>query len=108
MHITAHLNTKVHKVIRWCTPSIDPTSAKVLDPYKSDISVSHQSLGFPSEPSGIFKEAYEKAAYAYGADQTLFSVNGSTGSNYTVLRTLSKQFTNLKVLAQRNIHKSVM
>lgn len=108
MHITVHLNTKTHKAIRWCTPSIDPSSTRVLDPYKSDISVSHQSIGYPSEPSGIFKTAYDRAAYAYGADQTLFSVNGSTGSNYIVLRALSKQFLNLKVLAQRNIHKSVM
>lgn len=101
------LNNKTNKSIRWCTPSILPEADKVLNPYESDMSVSFQSLGFPSEPSGIFATAYKKAAKAYGADQTLFCVNGSTGSNFVVLRALTKQIPNLRVLAQRNIHKSV-
>src|SRR5438445_6620950 len=96
-NITSHLNTRMHKIIRWCTPSIDPTSARIKNPYKRDISISHQSLGYPSEPSGIFKQSYERAASVYGADQTLFSVNGSTGSNFIVLRALSKQFDKLKI-----------
>lgn len=107
-HITHHLNTRIRNLIRWCTPSIDPTSARIRDPYKRDISVSHQSLGYPSGPSGIFKQAYERAASVYGADRTLFSVNGSTGGNFIVLRALSKQFNGLKILAQRNIHRSVL
>lgn len=72
------------------------------------MSISYESLGFPYTPSGVFEVAYKKAAKAYGADHTLFSVNGSTGSNFVVLRALSKQFPNLRVLAQRNVHKSVV
>ena len=37
---------------------------KVKNVYESDMSVSFEGLGFPSEPSGIFLEAYEKAAKA--------------------------------------------
>ncbi|MEO6509168.1 MAG: decarboxylase [Patescibacteria group bacterium] len=106
--LTDILNKKTCKSIRWCTPSIDIDMEKVIRPYKSDMSVSYTSLGMPSVPSGIFKTMYKKAAKAYGSDNTLFSVNGSTGSNFIVLRALSKQIPYLKVLAMRNIHKSVL
>ncbi|MBI2330493.1 hypothetical protein HYU94_03805 [Candidatus Daviesbacteria bacterium] len=107
-HIAHVLNDVTPHIIRWCTPSIDPGSKKVLAPYLSDISVSYQSLGIPSIPSGIFAKAHAKAAKAYGSDRTLFSVNGSTGSNFVVLRALSRQIPFIKVLAMRNIHKSVL
>ncbi len=107
-HLTHVLNHKTHKAIRWCTPSIDLSSSQVRNPYLSDTSISYQSLGYPSEPSGIFKKIYEHAAVAYGADHTLFSVNGTTGSNFIVLRALSKQLPNLRILAQRNVHRSVV
>lgn len=107
-HLTHALNHVTHKAIRWCTPSIDPTFSQVKNPYISDASTSFESLGYPSEPSGIFKYIYDCAAHAYGADRTLFSVNGSSGSNFIVLRALSKQFPNLRVLATRNIHRSIV
>lgn len=107
-HLTHNINRLVHKTIRWCTPSIDLTFAQIKDQYASDISVSFESFGYPSEPSGIFKDVYEQAAEAYGADHTLFSVNGSTGSNAMILRALSKQIPKLRILAQRNVHKSIV
>ncbi len=107
-HLTHALNHKTHKAIRWCTPSIDLTFAQVKNPYASDISISHESLGYPSDPSGIFKKIYDHAANAYGADHTLFSVNGTTGSNFMVLRSLSKQIPNLRVLSERNVHRSIV
>lgn len=108
LSITHALNNHAREAIKWCTPSLDNSSSQVINPYESDVSVSYQLLGFPSEPSGIFKKAYDQAAKAYGADHTLFSVNGSTGSNFIVLRALSKQIPNLRILAQRNVHKSVI
>lgn len=107
-NITQVLNEVIPTYIRWCTPSIGVNLEKVKNHYLSDMSVSFQGLGFPSEPSGIFLEACNKAAKVYGSDKTLFSVNGSTGSNFIVLRTLAKQIPNLRILAQRNIHKSVL
>src|SRR4029077_20792519 len=69
---------------------------------------SFESLGYPSDPSGIFKVAYDCAAKAYGAHHTLFSVNGTTGSNFMVLRALSKQIPNLRILSARNVHRSIV
>lgn len=107
-HLTHALNNITHKAIRWCTPSIDLTFSQVKNPYASDTSVSFESLGYPSDPSGMFKRTYDHAASAYGADHTLFSVNGTTGSNFMVLRALSKQIPNLRVLAGRNVHRSIV
>ncbi len=107
-HLTHALNNVTHKAIRWCTPSIDLTFAQVTNPYASDASVSHESLGYPADPSGIFKTIYDHAAVAYGADHTLFSVNGTTGSNFMVLRALSKQIPNLRILSERNVHRSIV
>lgn len=106
-HLTHVLNHVTHKAIRWCTPSIDLTFKQVKNPYASDASISFESLGYPSDPSGVFKKIYDHAATAYGADHTLFSVNGSTGSNFMVLRALTKQIPNLRVLSGRNIHRSI-
>jgi arginine decarboxylase len=107
-HLTHALNHVTHKAIRWCTPSIDQTFSQVKDPYASDTSTSFESLGYPADPSGIFKKMYDHAAEAYGADHTLFSVNGSTGSNFMVLRALSKQIPNLRILSMRNVHRSIV
>ncbi|CAN5752953.1 arginine decarboxylase [soil metagenome] len=107
-HLTHALNTVTHKAIRWCTPSIDLSASQVINPYASDTSVSHESLGYPGDPSGVFKQIYDHAAVAYGAEHTLFSVNGTTGSNFMVLRALSKQIPNLRILSGRNIHKSIV
>lgn len=107
-HLSHVLNHFTHKAIRWCTPSIDLTFTQLKDPYASDASTSFESLGYPSDPSGIFKKIYDHAAKAYGADHTLFSVNGTTGSNFVVLRALSKQIPNLRVLSERNVHRSIV
>lgn len=81
---------------------------RVQDIYKNDISVSYHSLGNPCINTGIFLTAHQLAAEAYCADHTLFSVNGSSGSNMVVLRTLKHQIGDkIKVLAQRNVHKSI-
>ena len=107
-YLTYALNHIARKAIRWCTPSIDSTFIQVKNPYASDTSISFESLGYPQDPSGIFKKIYEQAARAYGADHTLFSVNGTTGSNFMVLRALSKQIPNLRILSERNVHKSIV
>lgn len=106
--LTQALNTVTRKSIRWCTPSIDPDMEKVKNIYESDMSVSYEGLGFLSEPSGVFLKAFQYAAKIYGSDKTIFSVNGSTGGNFIALRSLSKQIPHLRVLAQRNIHLSVL
>lgn len=57
------------------------------------------------EPRGIIKESQELAAEVYGAKSTIYGVNGSTGSIYIALSTITKPGD--KVLIQRNCHKAV-
>ncbi|NLY44828.1 MAG: aminotransferase class I/II-fold pyridoxal phosphate-dependent enzyme [Tissierella sp.] len=57
------------------------------------------------EPRGIIKESQELAAKAFGAKATYYAVNGSTGSNYIAMATITKPGD--KVLVQRNCHKSI-
>lgn len=57
------------------------------------------------EPRGIIKESQDLAAKAFGAKATLYAVNGSTGSNYIAMATITKPGD--KVLVQRNCHKSI-
>lgn len=94
-------------ITRWCTPSIHPSVPRVRGIYENDISISYHSLGNPSMDSGIFHQAHVLAAKAYRAQHTLFSVNGSTGSNFMILRALKNQLGSMKLLAQRNVHKSI-
>lgn len=107
MPILSAMNRDMYGVIRWCTPSINPRVPKVNGIYDSDMSISYHSLGNPSLNTGIFKEATKLAAKTYKSDYTLFCVNGSTGSNFIVLRTLSRQLGKVHMIASRNIHKSV-
>ncbi len=48
------------------------------------------------------------AAAAQGADRTMFSVHGSSGSNWSVLRALALERSDALVLVPRNIHHSVI
>ncbi len=57
------------------------------------------------EPRGIIKESQELAAKVFGAKATYYAVNGSTGSNYISMATITKPGD--KVLVQRNSHKSI-
>ncbi len=94
--------------IKWCTPSVLPHQRKVSNIYKSDISVSAGFLGSYVDNTGVFKEAHKKAARVYGADKTLFSVNGTTGSNFVVLRMLTLEYESPQILVARNIHHSIL
>jgi arginine/lysine/ornithine decarboxylase len=94
-------------VIQWCTPSIHIEVPRVQGIYENDISVSYHSLGNPCTNTGVFLKAHELAAKVYGSDHTLFGVNGSTGNNFIVLRALKHQLGKVKLLAQRNVHKSI-
>jgi arginine/lysine/ornithine decarboxylase len=93
---------------RWCTPSIHPELPQTTDIYENDMSISFHDLGSPLNNSGVFKEAADLAAEAYSADHTLLGVNGTTGSNFIVIRALSHQFGGkARMLSTRNAHLSV-
>ena len=98
----------VGNYIKWCTPSILPEQEKITNIYKTDISVSAHFLGSYVDNTGIFGEAHKKAANVYGADKTLFSVNGTTGSNFIVMRMLTLEHDSPQILVTRNIHHSIL
>lgn len=90
-----------------------------MDVYHVDTSISFDEYGSPLEPpwdrnSGVFGEACNLAARAYHADTPespgycLFTVNGTSGANFMVLKALKYKFGQaLHVLTERNIHKSI-
>jgi len=102
------LNEHVTRYHRWCTPSILPDQERVDDFYASDVSISAGFFGTLVDHTGIFAEAEQFAAQAQGADRTMFSVHGSSGSNWIVLRALALESSDALVLVARNIHHSVI
>ncbi|NLY09498.1 MAG: aminotransferase class I/II-fold pyridoxal phosphate-dependent enzyme [Tissierellia bacterium] len=57
------------------------------------------------EPKGIIKQSQKEAAKIFGAKETLYAVNGSTGSIYIAMAAFTKPGD--RVIVQRNCHKSV-
>lgn len=57
------------------------------------------------EPTGIIKQSQEEAAKVFKTKYTFYGVNGSTGSNYIALSSVTNRGD--KVLVQRNCHKSI-
>ena len=102
------LNEDVGRYHRWCTPSILEGQERVHDFYASDVSISAGFFGTLVDHTGIFEEAERFAAAAQGADRTMFSVHGSSGSNWIVLRTLALERRDALLLVARNIHHSVI
>jgi arginine decarboxylase len=102
------LNEQVHNYYRWCTPSVLPTQERVEDFYASDVSISAGFFGTLVDHTGVFAEAEAFAAQAEGADRTMFSVHGSSGSNFVVLRMLALEHPDALVLIARNVHHSVV
>jgi lysine decarboxylase len=102
------LNEHVTRYHRWCTPSILPDQERVDDFYASDVSISAGFFGTLVDHTGIFAEAEQFAARAQGADRTMFSVHGSSGSNWIVLRALALERSDALILVARNIHHSVI
>ncbi len=72
---------------------------------RSDLSVSVDELGSLNDHSGPLGAAEHYAARVFGADQTYFSVGGSSSSNQIVLH--SAVTDGDVVLVDRNCHKSL-
>lgn len=58
------------------------------------------------QPTGVIMEAQNLAADAFGADYTLFSVQGTSGAIMTMI--LSVCSPGDKIIVPRNVHKSIM
>jgi arginine decarboxylase len=102
------LNEEVRHYHRWCTPSILTDQERIDDFYGSDVSISAGFFGTLVDHTGVFAEAERFAAAAQGADRTMFSVHGSSGSNFVVLRMLALERPDALILVARNCHHSTI
>jgi arginine decarboxylase len=102
------LNEEVRHYHRWCTPSTLVDQERIEDFYASDVSISAGFFGTLVDHTGVFGEAERFAAAAQGADRTMFSVHGSTGSNFVVLRMLALERPDALILVARNCHHSTI
>ena len=102
------LNEEVRHYHRWCTPSTLVDQERIDDFYASDVSISAGFFGTLVDHTGVFGEAERFAAAAQGADRTMFSVHGSSGSNFVVLRMLALERPDALVLVARNCHHSTI
>lgn len=102
------LNEEVRHYYRWCTPSTLVDQERIEDFYASDVSISAGFFGTLVDHTGVFGEAERFAAAAQGADRTMFSVHGSSGSNFIVLRMLALERPDALVLVARNCHHSTI
>ena len=71
------------------------------------VSYTHLIEGFDDlhAPDGILKEAQEKAAVVFGAEETFFLVNGSTAGILTAVSAAAPRGS--RIIMARNCHKSV-
>ncbi|MCR8845687.1 aminotransferase class I/II-fold pyridoxal phosphate-dependent enzyme [Paenibacillus sp. SC116] len=58
------------------------------------------------QPTGVIAEAQQLAADAFGADYTLFSVQGTSGAIMTMIMSVCAPGD--KIIVPRNVHKSIM
>lgn len=72
---------------------------------RADLSVSVDMLDSLLDPKGVVLQAQQKAALAFGAQQTFFATNGTSTANKVIFQTLLAPGD--KLLLDRNCHKSV-
>jgi arginine/lysine/ornithine decarboxylase len=87
--------------------SLDEETLAILGrvPYRDD-APTHKGLDDRGGSYGIVSHAYDLAAAAFGAEQALFSTNGTTLSVQTAV--VAATHPGQKVAVARNIHKSVI
>ncbi len=101
------------KAIAFHTPGhkqgrgIPPIMKEMITPLglKMDVSLMSE-LDDLFEPTTCIKKAQQLAAELYGADDTLFMINGTTGAIHIML--LAALCPGDKIILPRNVHKSIM
>ena len=98
----------------WCTPSLPCEDQgdyyRVAGFYiPKSFSIHDEEIGNYYERTGAFREAERKSAEFYGADETLFGVQGTTWNMRTILNTLARQQRNngnknVKVISSPDVH----
>lgn len=86
---------------------VDAAIRKMVTPLglKMDVSLMKE-LDDLFAPTGCLKEAQALAAQLYGADESIFVINGTTGAIHIMLFSILKPGD--KIIVPRNAHKSVL
>lgn len=74
--------------------------------FQCDMTDEFDGIGTLNPPSGPIKEAEELCAELFGAQKSLFLLNGSTVGNIAIAMALSLQ--GKKIIVNRNCHRSVL
>ena len=74
--------------------------------FQCDMTDEFDGIGTLNPPSGPIKEAEELCAKLFGAQKSLFLLNGSTVGNIAIAMALSLQ--GKKIIVNRNCHRSVL
>ncbi len=74
--------------------------------FKCDMTDEFDGIGTLNPPTGPIKEAEELCAELFGAQKSLFLLNGSTVGNISIAMALSLQ--GKKIIVNRNCHRSVL
>jgi len=74
--------------------------------FKCDMTDEFDGIGTLNPPTGPIKEAEELCAELFGAQKSLFLLNGSTVGNLSIAMALSLQ--GKKIIVNRNCHRSVL
>ena len=103
------LNQDVGRYHRWCTPSIleRPGAGRGLLRL-GRLDLRRASSARSSTTPACSPRRSSSPPRAQGADRTMFSVHGTSGSNWIVLRMLALERSDALVLVARNIHHSIM
>ena len=72
--------------------------------FRCDMTDEFDGIGTLNPPTGPIKEAEELCAKLFGAQQSLFLLNGSTVGNIAIAMALSLQ--GKKIIVNRNCHRS--
>lgn len=75
------------------------------DPHPADLVELNYNIDYLHSPKGALVEAQQLAAAAYGADHTLFLINGSTVGNIAAIMSVIKP--GQKIIMSRASHRSV-
>ena len=74
--------------------------------FRCDMTDEFDGIGTLNPPTGPIKEAEEMCAKLFGAQKSLFLLNGSTVGNIAIAMALSLQ--GKKIIVNRNCHRSVL
>lgn len=98
-HVPGHKNGQAYRIIQGLKTELD----RVMEIDVTEITGTDDL----HQPMGVIKEAQQRAAVLFGAEETFFLVGGSTAGNLAMILSVCTAPGDV-LLVQRNVHKSVI